>query len=62
MKQLLFADDTALVADSQERLRKLVEEFPRMCERRKVKGNDSKSKVIECTRMGEDEAMDITLL
>ncbi len=28
--QLLFADDTALVADSERRLRKLVEEFGRV--------------------------------
>ena len=30
--QLLFADDTALVADSVERLFRLVSEFGRVCE------------------------------
>ena len=31
----LFADDTALVADSEEKLCRLVSEFGRVCERRK---------------------------
>ena len=30
--QLLFADDTALVADSEEKLGRLVSEFGRVCE------------------------------
>ena len=32
--QLLFADDTALVVDSEEKLYRLVNEFGRVCERR----------------------------
>ena len=35
INQLLFADDTALVADS-EKLRRLASEFGRACERRKL--------------------------
>ena len=35
--QLLFADDTALVADSEEKLCRLVSEFGRVCERRKLR-------------------------
>ena len=35
INQLLFADDTALVSDS-EKLRKFVNEFGRICERRKL--------------------------
>ena len=35
INQLLFADDTALVADSEEKLCRLVIEFGRVCERRK---------------------------
>ena len=31
-KKLLFADDTALVADSEEKLCRLVSEFGRVCE------------------------------
>ncbi len=44
LSQLLFADDTALVADSERRLRRLVKEFGRVCKRRKLKVNGSKSK------------------
>ena len=36
INQLLFADDIALVADSEEKLGRLVSEFGRVCERRKV--------------------------
>ena len=34
INQLLFADDTALVADSWEKLCRLLSEFGRLCERR----------------------------
>ena len=44
--QLLFADDTALVADSSEKLRRMVESFTRVCRRRKLKVNVGKSKVV----------------
>ena len=33
MNQLLFVDDTALVADSEEKLCRLLSEFGRVCER-----------------------------
>ena len=36
INQLLFADDTALVADSQQKLCRLVAEFGRVCARRKL--------------------------
>ena len=36
INQLLFTDDTALVADSEEELCRLVSEFGRVCERRKL--------------------------
>ncbi|XP_076044080.1 heat shock factor isoform X2 [Oratosquilla oratoria] len=42
VSQLLFADDTALVAGSEEGLRKLVAEFGRVCDRRKLKINVGK--------------------
>ncbi len=45
------ADDMALVAGSEGRLRQLVEEFGRLCKRRKLKVNGSKSKVMKCTRL-----------
>ena len=36
INQLLFADDSALVAASEEKLCRLVSEFGRVCERRKL--------------------------
>ena len=36
INQLLFTDDTALVADSENKLYRLVSEFGRVCERRKL--------------------------
>ena len=46
INQLLFADDTALVADSEQKLCGLVSEFGRVCERRKSRVNVGKSKVM----------------
>merc|ERR1711888_251428 len=46
ISQLLFADDTALVAESEKELQKLVTEFGVVCERRKLKVNVAKSKVL----------------
>ena len=37
INQLLFADDTALVADSEEKLCRLVSEFDSACERIKLR-------------------------
>ena len=52
---MLFADDTVVVADSERKLCRLVTEFGRVCERRKLLVNVSKSKVMRCTR-NEDGA------
>ena len=46
--QRLFADDTALVADSQDKLSRLVSEFGRVCERRKLTVNISQCKLMRC--------------
>ena len=46
MNQLLFADDTVVVADSEEKLCQVVNEFGRVCKRRKLRVNVSKSKVV----------------
>ena len=46
INQLLFEDDTALVADSEDKLCNLVSEFGRVCERRKLKVNVGQSKVM----------------
>ena len=39
LNQLLFADDTVVVADSERKLCQLVTEFGRVCERRKLRVN-----------------------
>ena len=52
---MLFADDTVVVADSERKLCQLVTEFGRVCERRKLRVNVGKSKVMRCTR-NEDGA------
>ena len=49
INQLLFADDTAQVADSEEKLCRLVSEFGKVCERRKLRVNVGKSKVMRCS-------------
>ena len=50
INQLLFVDDTALVANSEEKLCRLVSEFGRVCERRTLRVNVGKSKVVRCSR------------
>ena len=55
INQLLFADDTALVADSEEKLCRLVCAFGRVCERRKLRVNVGKSKVMRCSRYGNGD-------
>ena len=57
INQLLFADDTALVADSEEKLCRLVNEFGRVCERRMLRVNVGKSKVMRCSRYGNGGRM-----
>ena len=61
INQLLFADDTALVADSEDKLCRLVSEFGRVGERRKLRVNVGKSKVMRCTRYGNGDRMNVTL-
>ena len=51
INHLLFADDTALVANLQGKLCMLVSEFGRVCERRKLRVNVGKSKVMRCSRL-----------
>ena len=58
INHLLFADDTALVADS-EKLCRLVSEFGRVCERRKLRVG--KSKVMRYSRYGNRGRMHLIL-
>ena len=59
--QLLFADDTALVADSEEKLCRLMSEFRRVCEKRKLRVNVGKSKVMRCSRYFNGSRMHVIL-
>ena len=61
INQLLFADYTALVADSDEKLYRLVSEFVEVCERRKSRVNVGKSKVMRCSRYVNMGRMDARL-
>ena len=49
INQWLFADDLSLVADVEETLSRPVREFGRECERRKLRVNVNKSKVMRCS-------------
>ena len=61
INQLLFPYDTALVADSEEKLCILVSEFGRVCERRKLRVNAGKSKVMRCSRYGNGDRIHVIL-
>ena len=50
---LLFADDTTLMAESENNLQRYVSAFARVCERRKLKINVGKSKVMKMSDTGE---------
>ena len=55
LNQLLFADDTVVVVDCERKLCQLVTEYGKVFERRKLRVNVGKSKVMRCTR-NEDGA------
>ena len=57
LNQLLFADNTVVVADSERKLFQLV----KVCERRKLRVNVSKSKVMRCTRNEDGARLNVML-
>ncbi len=57
LNQLMFADDTAQVANSEYKLRQLIEEFGRIQKIWKLRTNESKNKVMNCTRKANDMRM-----
>ena len=61
LNQLLFADDTVVVADSEKKLCQLVTEFGRVCERRKSRVNVCKSMVMSCTRNEDGARLNVML-
>lgn len=52
INQLLYEDDTVLIADSEKQLQKMVNVFGEVCWRRKLKVNADKSKVMVVSRDG----------
>ena len=61
LNQLLFANDTVVVADPERKLCPLVTEFGRVCERRKLRVNVGKSKVMRCTRNEDGARLNVIL-
>ena len=53
INQLLFAEDAALVADSEEKLCRLVSEFGRACGRRKLRVDVGMSKAMRSRPLEE---------
>ena len=49
------------MADSEEKLGRLVSEFGRVCERRKLRVNVGMSKVMRCSGYGNGDRMHVTL-
>ena len=49
------------MADSEEKLCRLVSEFGRVCERRKLRVNVGKSQVMRCSRYGDGGRMHVIL-
>ena len=61
LNQLLFADDTVVVADFERKLCQLMTESGRICERRKLRVNVGKSKVMRCTRNEDGARLNVML-
>ena len=56
---LMFADDTVLVGDSEEKLQMLVREFGNVCKRRKLTVNVNKSKTMKIS--GKENEFDLNV-
>ena len=61
LNQLLIADGTVVVADSERKLCQLVTEFGRVCERRKFRENVGKSEVLSCMRNEDGARLNVLL-
>jgi len=58
---LMFADDTVLLGDDEKKLQRLVNEFGRVCKKRKLTVNVEKSKVMKVSKNGEQNEINISL-
>ena len=61
LNQLLLADDTVVVADSKRKLCQLVTEFGEVSEKRKLRVNVGKRKVMRCTRNEDNARLNVIL-
>ena len=57
----MFADDTVLLGDSEEKLERLVQKLGIVCQRRKLTVNETKSKIMKIGKNGEDNGVNINL-
>jgi hypothetical protein len=61
LNQVLYLDDTAIVADKKSKLQSLVTEFGKLCERRKLSVHVAKSKVMRVMRRENADNLNITV-
>ena len=57
----MYVDDTVLLGDSKENIHRLLNELDKVCERRKLKVNVSKSKVMVCGKSQRGEQLNLSL-
>ena len=58
---LMFADDTVLLGDSEEKLERVVQEFGSVCQRRKLSVNETKSTIMKIGKNGYKNGVNISL-
>ena len=58
---LKFADETVLLGDSEEELERLVQEFGRVCQRRKLSVCEAKTKIMKMGKYVEENEVNISL-
>jgi hypothetical protein len=61
VNKILYADDTALVADKESTLQRLVTEFGKVCEKINLSVNVTKSKVMRLTRSENANNLNMTV-
>ena len=57
---MMFADDTVLVGDSEQKIQKLVKEFGSVCKRRKLAVNVGKSKVMTIRNDWDENELNVS--
>ena len=59
--KFLYADDTVMIEDSKEKIQRLRNEFDKVCERRQLKVNFGKGKVMVCSKSQRGEQVNLSL-